>query len=154
MEMEAEEEDLLFANYYLNRRALRPGRNRRYWVKPWIYRREQLGQYETLMRELREEDPEAFINYMRLPMELYVEVLARITPRITKQDTWWRQALDQGLKFTCTMRHLASGDSYSSIKWDFRVPSNTMSMFVPEVCQAIIDEYAAEVIACPTTPAE
>ena len=23
------------------------------------------------MRELREEDPEAFINYMRLPMELY-----------------------------------------------------------------------------------
>ena len=67
------------------------------------------------MRELREEDP---------------EVLARITPRITKQDTWWRQALDPGLRFACTMRHLASGDSYSSIKWDFRVPSNTMSMFV------------------------
>jgi len=33
MEME-EEEDLLFANYYLNRRALR-SRNRRYWVKPY-----------------------------------------------------------------------------------------------------------------------
>ena len=28
-EEEEEEEDLLFANYYLNRRALRPGRNRR-----------------------------------------------------------------------------------------------------------------------------
>ena len=63
-------------------------------------------------------------------MELHDEVLARITPRITKQDTWWRQALDPGLRFACTMRHLASGDSYSSIKWDFRVPSNTMSMFV------------------------
>ena len=126
MEMEEEEEE------DLNRRALRPGRNRRYWGKPWISRREQLGQYDTLMRELREEDPEAFINYMRLPMELYDEVLARITPRITKQDTWWRQALDPGLKFACrpTMRHLEPGDSYSSIKWDFRVPSNTMSMFV------------------------
>ncbi len=53
MEMEDEEEDLLFANYYLNRRALRPGRNRRYWVKPWISRREQLGQYDTLKRELK-----------------------------------------------------------------------------------------------------
>ena len=152
--MEEEEEDLLFANYYLNRRALRPGRNKRYWVKPWISRRGQLGQYDTLMRELREEDPEAFINYMRLPMELYDEVLARITPLITKEDTWWRKALDPGLKFACTMSHLASGDSYSSIKCYFRVPSNTMSVFVPEVCQAIIDEYAAEVIACSTTPAE
>ena len=152
--MEEEEEDLLFANYYLNRRALRPGRNKRYWVKPWISRRGQLGQYDTLMRELREEDPEAFINYMRLPMELYDEVLARITPLITKEDTWWRKALDPGLKFACTMSHLASGDSYSRLKCYFRVPSNTMSVFVPEVCQAIIDEYAAEVIACSTTPAE
>ena len=33
----------------------------------------------------------------------------------------------------------------------FRVPHNTISKFVPEVCQAIIDEYAEEVIACPTT---
>ena len=90
---------------------------------------------------------------MRLPMDLYDEFLARVTPRITKQDTWWRQELDQGLKCACTMRHLASIDSYSSITWNFRVSSNTMSMFVPEVCQAIIDEYAAEVIACPTTPA-
>jgi hypothetical protein len=51
------------------------------------------------MRELREEDPEAFISYMRLPMELNDEVLARITP------------LDPGLKFACTTRHLASNDS-------------------------------------------
>ena len=99
------------------------------------------------MRELREEDQEAFINSMRMPMKLYDEFLARIIPRIIKQDTWWRQVLDPGLKFACTMRQLASGDSYRSIKWDFRVPSYTMSMFVPEVCQAIIDEYAAGIIA-------
>jgi hypothetical protein len=91
---------------------------------------------------------------MRLPMELYDEVLARISPHISKRDTWLKQALDPVLKFACTMRRLAFGDSYSSIKWDFTVPSNTMSMNVPEDCQAIIDEYAAEVIACPTTPAE
>ena len=92
MEMEEEEEALLFANYYLNRRALQPSRNRRYWVKPWIYRREQLGQYDTLMRELRE-DLEAFINYMRLPLELYDEVMARITPASPNKIP---------LKFACT----------------------------------------------------
>ena len=56
--------------------------------------------------------------------------------------------------FASTMSHLASGDSFSNITWDVRVPSYTISMFVPEVCQAIIDEYAVEVIACQTTPAE
>ena len=77
-------------------------------VKPWISRREQLGQYVALMRELGEEDQEAFINYMRLPLELYDEVLARITHRIIKQDTWWRQALDPGQRFQIllsTMQH-------------------------------------------------
>jgi hypothetical protein len=91
-----------FANYYLNRRALRPGRNRRYWIKLWIYRREQFGQYDILMRELREEDPEVYINYMKSGLGSHT--------RITKQDTWWRKALDSGLKFACTMRHLASGN--------------------------------------------
>ncbi len=51
---------------------------------------------------------------MRMPMELYDEVLTRITPAITKQDTWWRKALDPGLKFACTVRHIVSGDSYST----------------------------------------
>ena len=53
-----------------------------------------------------------------------------------------------------TLCHLASGDSYSSMKFDFRVPHNTMSLSVREVCQAIIDEYKDECIQCHTTVAE
>ena len=90
--MKMDEEDLLFANYLLNRRALRPGRNQRYWVKPWISRRDQLSQYYTLMRELREEDLKAFINYMRLPTELYDKVLARIIGRIHHQTRYLVEA--------------------------------------------------------------
>ena len=119
-----------------------------------MQRRQQFGQYDTLMNELRAEDPEGFQNFMRLTPALYDEVLERIRPRITKEDTWWRKALDAELKFAVTMRHLASGDSYSSLKWDFRVPGNTISVFVKEVCQAILYEYAEEVIQCPTTAAE
>ena len=53
-----------------------------------------------------------------------------------------------------TMRHLASGDRYASMKFDFRVPHNTMSVCVREVCQALIDELKDECIQCPTTEAE
>ena len=42
-----------------------------------------------------------------------------------------------------TMRHLASGDRYDSMKFNFRVPHNTISVCVCEVCLAITEEYIA-----------
>ena len=38
--------------------------------------------------------------------------------------------------------------------YGFRVPSNTVCKFVPEVCEATVAEYSPEVISCPTTPDE
>ncbi|XP_014677580.1 PREDICTED: uncharacterized protein LOC106817429 [Priapulus caudatus] len=40
------------------------------------------------------------------------------------------------------------------MKFDFRVPHNTMSVLVREVCQAIVDEYKEEIISCPISPEE
>ena len=79
---------------------------------------------------------------------------ADMGPLIAKQDTPYRKSLEPGLKLAMTMRHLASGDRYASMKFDFRVPHNTMSVCVREVCQALIDEYNDECIQCPTTAAE
>ena len=60
-------------------------------------------------------------------------------------------ALDPGTKLAATLRHLASGDTYASMKFDFRIPANTLSVLVKEVCQAIVDVYKDEVMQCPTT---
>ena len=50
--------------------------------------------------------------------------------------------------------YLATGQSYKSLMYGFRVPHNTISIIVREVCQAIIDEYTNEVIKTPTTEHE
>jgi hypothetical protein len=71
---------------------------------------------------------------------MFDELLHRLRPPITKSDTRYRKALEPGLKLAMTLRHLASGDRYASIKFDFRVPNNTMSVCAREVCQTIIDE--------------
>ena len=132
--------------------ALRIAAVRKSWCRPWINRREQLGQYHTLMRELRREDPSEFINFLRMPPEMYDFLLERLRPRITKQTTWYRQPLEPGLKLAITLRHFASGDKYPSLKFGFRVPANTISILVREVSQAIIDEFRDELMTCPTTP--
>lgn len=106
------------------------------------------------MPELRYEDPASYFNFLRVPPVMFDELLDRLRPLITKQDTPYRKALEPGLKLAMTLRHLASGDRYASMKFDFRVPHNTMSLCVREVCQAIIDEYKDECIQCPTTEVE
>ena len=78
--------------------------------------------------------------------EMFDELLARVSPRITKKYTWYREPLEPGLKLALTLRHLASGSKYSAMKYGWRVPHNTQSLIVREVCQAIIDEYMAEVM--------
>ena len=129
-------------------------RRRRWWVRPWLLRRPVLGQYESLMRELRDEDLQSFRNFLRMDPLMFQELLTRIAPRISKKDTWFRKALDPGLKLALCLRHFATGDSYKSLMYGFRVPHNTISMFVPEVAEAIIQEYAHEIILCPIRPNE
>ncbi len=51
-----------------------------------------------------------------------------------------------------TLRFLATGMSFRSLQYGFRVSHNTISLFVPEVCQAIHDEYRGELITLPSTP--
>jgi hypothetical protein len=44
-------------------------RRRRVWVRQWIARRETLGCYSNLIRELRAEDTAMYTNFVRLSLE-------------------------------------------------------------------------------------
>lgn len=57
--------------------------------------------------------------------------------------------MEPGLKLVITLRYLATGNSYKSLEYDFRVANSTISLFIPQVCQAIYDEYKEEVFTMP-----
>ena len=151
MQAQQAQADQVLINILRRRRRRRRRRERRCWVRPWldVERRVQFGHYHRLMPELRHEDPASFFNFLRVSPDIFDELVARLGPRCTKQDTRYRKAIEPGLKIAMTIRHLASGDKYASMKYDFRVPHNTMSILVREVCQAIVDEYKSEVISLP-----
>lgn len=135
------------------RRVQRRRRRRRtVWVRPWVERRVQLGHHTRLMEELRLEDGKAFRNFVRMEPEMFQHIAARVSERIWKEDTAYRKALIPELKLAVTLRYIASGESYHSLMYAFRVPHNTISLFIPEVCEAIIAEFAQDVMTCPTTP--
>jgi hypothetical protein len=119
-----------------------------------VDRRLLYGHFDRLLEELRLEDAMAFQNFMRMSPELFDEILVRITPRIQRSDTNFRQAIVPGVRLAITLRHLASGDRYTSLMYSFRVSKSSITHIVPLVCQAIVQEYKDEVISCPTTPQE
>ena len=120
----------------------------------WLLRRPEFGQYHQLMEELKREDVSAFKNFMRVDPLFFQELVDRLTPRLLKKDTWFQKALPPGLKVAVTLRYLATGDSYHSLMYSFRVAHNTISYMVKDVCEAIIAEYSEEVINVPIHPDE
>ena len=120
----------------------------RHWITPT--QRCQYGAYHKHMLTLPEHDTVAFTNLLGLPHEMFDELLYRVGPRITKKMTNWRSPLEPGLKLAITLWHLATGESYMYMMYLWRVPHNTISQVVREVCQAIFEEYVADVLPVPT----
>ena len=45
-----------------------------------------------------------------------------------------------------TLRYMATGDSFVSLAFDFRVAAQSVGKFLQEVCNALLDEYKGEVM--------
>nr|CAI5849243.1 unnamed protein product [Callosobruchus analis] len=65
-------------------------------------------------------------------------LLNKAAPLIFKADTNFRCSILAKVKLYCTLRFLATGDSYRSLMYLFRISDSTISRFIPEVCRAII----------------
>ena len=122
------------------------------WVRTWILRRPLFGQYEQLMAELMRESQGDFQAFLHMEPDLFHELCQRVGPRITKSNQA-QPPLDPALKMAITLRYLATGNTYRSLTFAFRVPHNTISGFVPEVCRAIVEEYRDEAFSTPDNPA-
>lgn len=55
-------------------------------------------------------------------------------------------------KVAIALRFLGSGNSYSCLRYCFRVAKNTTSLLVPETCEAVVEAFADEVFDFPETP--
>ena len=127
---------------------------RKVWVREWLTRRHEFGQYDSLLTEMHKEDERGYKNFLRITPDLFQEIFEKLTPRLQKQCTFMRKPLQAGLKLAATLRFLATGSSYPSLQYSFRVHVSTICKFIPEVCKGIIAVCKDEVLRCPKTEEE
>nr|CAH7738232.1 unnamed protein product [Callosobruchus chinensis] len=59
-------------------------------------------------------------------------LLEKLTPTLSKTNTLMRDAIFSNVKLEITLRYLATGDSFNSLEFLYRLPKSTISRFVPE----------------------
>ena len=99
---------------------------RKVWVMEWLTRRHYFGQYDSLLTEMHKEDERGYKNFLRITPDLFQEMVEKLTPRLQKQCTFMREPHPVGLKLAATLRFLATGNSYPSLQYSFRVHVSTI----------------------------
>ena len=122
------------------------------WVLAWILQRKERGCYRTLLDELITTDIPGYRNSTRMEPAFFYLIEERITPHLRKSITNFRKPLEVGLKLAVTLRHLSTGESYTSLQYHWRVGRTTICRFVPQVCKAILKKIQQEYLVCPTDP--
>ena len=151
--LQHQQNQLIQAQHILTERRRRRRRRRvvqNIWVRDWIASRPQLGLYDRLMVELRNKDP----RFMRIPPAMYDKIVQRLTPALIKQTTNWTAPLEPGAKVAITLKHLASASKCRDMEYGWRVPNNSISLVVRADCEAIVHEYAHEMLSPPDTDAQ
>ncbi|XP_060855552.1 putative nuclease HARBI1 [Metopolophium dirhodum] len=89
-------------------------------------------------------------NFTRMTLEDFKYLASLVCPKITRMDTNMREAITARESLALTMRFLATGDSFTSLQYLFRISKSTISGIIPEVCDAI-NESLQEYIKIPTS---
>lgn len=110
---------------------------RRYWVSS-VFRSREIYSGTDLLGDLRVDNLH-FKTFCRMSLSDFDALINLVGPRIAKKDTTFRKCIPAAERLAVTLRYLASGDSFSSLSFLFKISKQTISTIVPEVCLALID---------------
>lgn len=100
---------------------------------------------ENHLAELIVEPSGQFHNFTRMSVTDFKYLLPKVSPIISKKDTPKRDAIPAKVRLAITLRFLASGDSFESLHFLFKVSSSIISRIVPEVCMALNEAWKDQI---------
>ena len=107
-------------------------------MKEWYKKR---GKYThlNLLREISDTHAESdYKNYYRMNEQLFIELLIKITPYLTRKDIVMRDSLWVEERLALTLRFLATGRAFEDMKFSVIISPSAISQVVIETCEALI----------------
>ena len=124
-------------------------------TRKWIRRRKDKGYFENIVRELSIEDTAAYKEMMRMSHEEFLYVLCSIEKDSTSnQVLGGNEVIYPKARLTVTIRLLASGETYRSLSFQFRMSMGAICYIVKEVCNANIKDLSPVFFKVPSSEEE
>ncbi|XP_016662197.1 uncharacterized protein LOC107884489 [Acyrthosiphon pisum] len=113
-----------------------PKQERKYWVHPINSDREESNKFNIFYENIRCYS-EKFFEYYRMSISSFDELLEKIRPFITKQNTTFRNVISPEERLTITLRFLSVGLNFVALKYEFSLGRSTVSKIIKETCEVI-----------------
>ena len=128
---------------------------RRGKTRRWIKRRREKGYFYNIIKELRIEDRFGFRQMFRMDIADFDIILSKISDLITpKERIGGTDPVYADQRLALTLRFLATGETFKSLHFQFRISEHAVSYIVKGCCKAIVKRMAAEFIKVPSSEEE
>lgn len=110
---------------------------RKLWVRDIYLKRESHGLYNNLLAEIKLSHPTLFFNFTRMSASSFDLLLSLCGQYLLKRSP--REAIKPEVRLIITLRFLATGDSYPSLGYAFRIHPSTICNIIWETCNILWD---------------
>ncbi|KAL0861420.1 hypothetical protein ABMA27_008964 [Loxostege sticticalis] len=122
---------------------------RKWSVHPLWRRRQFDGEFNTLCRYLPYNE-DKFFGYFRMSKENFDILLNELKSALTRQQTRFKTPIEPKQRLAVCLRYLATGDSYLTISFSFRLGHTTVHQIVNSTCRAIVNVLMKKVMPQPS----
>jgi hypothetical protein len=121
--------------------ALKKKRKERRWWQRQLYTSREVYSGSSLLADLNFQLISGlYKNFTRMSPSEFEFVINLIGEKISKKDTVFRKAISVQERLALTQHFLASGDSYISLQYLFKISKQAISGIVPEVCEVLVEK--------------
>ena len=124
-------------------------------TRRWLKKREELGYFTEIVRELQLKDAEGFKEMTRMDFRHFNDILNLIAPDITpKKIIGGNKVISAAERLTVTLGFLATGGTFQSLSFQFRISDRAISYNIEEVSNDIVKFLVPPYLKVPSTEEE
>ena len=158
--LSSEEKLVIVTLLWLVWKRVRQSKNRRRcWVRARNQCRRVHGADHCLVRQLSVSDKQGFFSYLRMTPTTFESLLQIVGPRIAhprayRTSSARRPEISPQERLALTLRYLVTGNSQTSLAFEFHMGKSTVNGIVRETCAALWETLKSEFVKFPANEEE